>query len=292
MDRCRVIGTSNSVANGGTGVANGVALYFGATVNAARITRCRISSNDVAIESADTNQKYSLVISGCYFEGNGLVGAPAEYDTITLNKWSAVDFSGNYSEANLTGTAAEDSFLKLKACRGVNISGNIFAGAIGGVSKSNNLIGISGTCYGVAITGNEFQDPITNYVYVLDGNSVAQVYRNYYDAFGTPVVTYAAIMAKMTANLIEIDVPHIEAVTTGSISTGANYQVNITILGVPLDRNCSVIATMQGGGAADWIATATVLAANTVRLHMDNIKGSSNSFTGNVVFRVLKNGSF
>lgn len=292
MDRCRVINTSNSVARGGTGTDNGVGLYFGATVNAVRITRCRISSNDVAMESATTNQKYSLVISGCYFESNGLAGSPVEYDTISLKNWSAVEFTGNYCEANLTGTSTADSFLRLRACRGVDVGGNIFAGAFGGVTKSKNLIGISDSCYGVMIHDNEFQDPTTNYVYVADGNSIAQVYRNYYDAFGTPVVTYANIMAKMSASLVEIDVPHIESVTTGSILAGANYQANITIAGVPLDRKCSVIATLQGSSAADWTVTATVLANDTVRLHMDNIKGSPNSFTGDCVFRIFKNGSF
>lgn len=292
MDRCRIINISNSVSRGGTGTLNGIGLYFGDTVNAMRITRCRISGNDVAIDSATTNQKYSLVISGCYFEINGNAGSPTEYDTISLKNWSAVEFSGNYLEANLTGTTTADSALKLRSCRGVNIEGNLFAGSFGGVGKSKNLIGISDSCYGVTIQNNEFQDPITNYVYVADGNSVAQVYRNYYDNFGTPVVTYANIMAKMSSTLVEIDVPHLENIVTGSISAGDNYQVNISISGVPLDRNCSVIATLQGSGAADWNVSVTLPTSDTVRLHMDNIKGSTNSFTGNCVFRIFKNGSF
>jgi hypothetical protein len=291
MDRCRIIGTSNSVARGGTGTLNGIAVSFGATVNAIRITRSRISSNDVAMESATTNQKYSLVISGCYFESNGLAGTPTEYDTISLKNWSAVEFTGNYCEANLTGTTTADSFLKIRACRGVDIGGNLFAGAIGGTNLSKNLIGISDSCYGVMIHDNEFQDPITNYVYVADGNSIAQVYRNYYDTFGTPVVTYANIMSKMTATLVEIDVPHLESVTTGTISAGAAYQAEISITGVPLDRNCTVIATPQGIGA-DWQVTASVKADGVVRLQMQNLSASTNSFTGTVAFRIIKNGSF
>lgn len=292
MDRCRIINISNSLARGGTGTLNGIGLYFGQTVNAMRITRCRISSNDVAMDSSTANQKYSLVISGCYFENNGITGAPAEYDTISLQNWSAIEFTGNYCEANLTGTNTADSFLRLRACRGVDIGGNLFAGSIGGVSKSKNLIGISDSCYGVMIHDNEFQDPATNYVYVADGNSIAQVYRNYYDAFGTPVVTYANIMAKMSASLVEIDVPFIASITTGTIGAGANYQTNIPIAGVPLDRYCTVTATLQGGAAADWTVTVTVLANDLVRLHMDNIKGSPNSFAGDCVFRIFKNGSF
>tara|TARA_R110002126_G_scaffold3030_1_gene16576 strand:+ start:3050 stop:4399 length:1350 start_codon:yes stop_codon:yes gene_type:complete len=291
MDRCKVISTSNSVARGGTGTDNGIGLFFGATVNAVRITRSRISSNDVAMESAVTNQKYSLVISGCYFESNGVVGAPVEYDTISLKNWSAVEFTGNYCEANLTGTTTSDSFLRIRSCRGVDIGGNLFAGAFGGVAKSKNLIGISDSCYGVMIHDNEFQDPITNYVYVADGASIAQVYRNYYDAFGTPVVTYANIMAKMTAALVEIDVPYLESVTTGSISAGAAYQAEITITGVPLDRNCTVIATAQGIGA-NWQVTASIKQDNVVRLQMQNLDVTSNTFTGTVAFRVIKNGSF
>lgn len=291
MDRCRILNVSNSVSRGGTGTLNGVGLYFGDTVNAARVTRSRISLNDTAIDNSNTNQKYSLVIDGCYFEQNGISGVPTEYDTITLWNWSAVEFTGNYCEANLTGTTTADSFLKLRACRGVNVSGNLFAGAISGVTKSKNLIGISNSCYGVSIRDNEFQDPTTNYVYVLDGNSIAQVYRNYYDAFGTPVVTYANIMAKMTAALVEIDVPHLESVTTGSISAGASYQAEIAVTGVPLDRNCTVVATPQGIGA-DWQVTASVKQDNVVRLQMQNLAVGSNSFTGTVAVRVVKNGSF
>lgn len=291
MDRCRIIGTSNSVARGGTGTLNGVGISFGSTVNAIRITRSRISSNDVAMESETINQKYSLVISGCYFESNGLAGTPTEYDTISLKNWSAVEFTGNYCEANLTGTTTADSFLKIRACRGVDIGGNLFAGAIGGVNLSKNLVGISDACYGVMIHDNEFQDPTTNYVYVADGNSVPQVYRNYYDAFGTPVVTYANIMAKMTAALVEIDVPHLESVTTGSIAAGASYQAELAVTGVPLDRNCTVIATAQNIGA-DWQVTSSVKQADVVRLQMQNLSASSNSFTGTVAIRVIKNGSF
>lgn len=291
MDRCRVTNISNAVSRGGTGTDNGIALYFGATVNAMRITRSRISLNDVAMESATTNQKYSLVISGCYFESNGLAGSPVEYDTISLKNWSAVEFTGNYCEANLTGTTIADSFLKLRACRGVDVGGNLFAGAFGGVTKSKNLIGISDSCYGVMIHDNEFQDPTTNYVYVADGASVAQVYRNYYDAFGTPVVTYANIMAKMTAALVELDVPHLASVTTGSISAGASYQTELAVVGVPLDRNCTVIATAQNIGS-DWQVTASIKQDDVVRLQLQNLSASSNSFTGTVAIRVIKNGSF
>jgi hypothetical protein len=291
MDRCRIIGVSNSAARGGTGTVNGIALYFGATVNAMRITRTRISSNDVAMESATTNQKYSLVISGCYFESNGVVGSPVEYDTISLKNWSAVEFTGNYCEANLTGTTTTDSFLKLRGCRGVDVGGNLFAGSFGGVAKSKNLIGISDACYGVMIHDNEFQYPATNYVYVADGNSIAQVYRNYYDAFGTPVETYANIMARMTAPLVEIDVPHLESITTGSISAGADYQAEISILGVPLDRNCTIIATAQNIGA-DWQVTSSIKQDGVVRLQLRNLSVGPNSFTGTVAIRVIKNGSF
>lgn len=290
--RCRIIGISNAVGNGGTGTGNAYGVYLGNNINAIRITDSRISDNDVAIESGNSNQKYSLTLIGNYFESNGLTGGPAEYDIVSLRKWSAVNFVGNYCEANLTGTAVNDGFLKLSACRGVNIEGNLFACAFGGVGKTKNAIAINTSTQGVAIVGNEFQDPITKYVYVEDGNSLALIYRNYYDNAGTPVVTYANIMAKMTANLVEIDVPHIEAVNTGSISAGANYQANVTILGVPLDRYCTVTATLQGATAADWTCTAVVLADDTVRLHLDNIKGSANTFNGNVVFRVFKNGSF
>jgi hypothetical protein len=291
MDRCQVLSTSNSVARGGTGTLNGIGINFGATVNAIRITRSRISSNDVAMESETTNQKYSLVISGCYFESNGLAGTPTEYDTISLKNWSAVEFTGNYCEANLTGTTTADSFLRIRACRGVDIGGNIFAGAFGGVTLSKNLIGISDSCYGVMIHDNEFQDPTTNYVYVADGASIAQVYRNYYDAFGTPVVIYANIMAKMTAALVEIDVPHLESVATGSIAAGAAYQAEITVTGVPLDKNCTVIATAQNIGA-DWQVTSSIKQDSVVRLQMQNLSASSNTFTGTVAIRVIKNGSF
>jgi hypothetical protein len=291
-NRCRVLGVSNAVANGGTGVGNAYGIYLGDNINAIRITESRISSNDVAIESGNANQKYSLVLIGNYFELNGVSGAPTEYDTVSLRNWSAVHFAGNYCEANLTGTATDDGFLKLTACRGVNIEGNLFACAIGGVSKTKNAISIKSSTYGVTVHSNEFQDPITNYIYVADGNSTVFAYRNYYDAFGTPVITYANIMAKMTADLVELDVPHIQAVNSGSISAGANYQVNISIDGIPLDRNCTVTATLQGATAPDWMCTVVVLSEDTVRLHLDNIKGSPNTFNGNVVFRVIKNGSF
>jgi len=291
MDRSRIVNTSNSVARGGTGTDNGIGLFFGATVNAMRITRTRVSSNDVAMESATTNQKYSLVISGCYFESNGVAGSPVEYDTISLKNWSAVEFTGNYCEANLTGTATADSFLKLRGCRGVDVGGNLFAGAFGGVAKSKNLIGISDSCYGVMIHDNEFQDPITNYVYVADGNSIAQVYRNYYDAAGTPDVTYANIMAKMTAALVEIDVPDLESIATGSIPAGAAYQAEISIAGLPLDRNCTVIATAQNIGV-DWQVTSSIKDDGVIRLQMQNLGVGPNSFTGTVAIRVIKNGSF
>jgi len=259
-NRCRIFGTSNAVSNGGTGTTNAIGLFLGDNINAIRVTDSRISLNDVAIESGFSNQKYSLVLIGNYFESNGLTGAPTEYDTVSLRKWSSVHFAGNYCEANLTGTNTDDGFLKLVSCRGVNIEGNLFACAIGGVSKTKNAISIKTATYGVTVQSNEFQDPITNYIYVGDGNSTVFAYRNYYDAFGTPVITYANIMAKMTADLVEIDVPHIQAVNSGSISAGANYQVNISIDGVPIDRNCTVNATLQGVTAADWMCTAVVLA--------------------------------
>jgi hypothetical protein len=289
---CRILSTSNAVANGGTGTTNAIGINFGSTINVVSIVGGRISSNDVAIESDTTEQKYILNIKGVSFESNGVVGTPTEYDSVSLRKWSAVNFHNNYMEANLTGTATDDASLKLVSCRGVTIYSCLFACAFGGVSKTKHAIAIKSACYGVSVEGCEFQDPITNYIYVADGNSSVRAHRNYYDNFGTPVVTYAGIMAKMTADLVEIDVPHIEAVNSGSISAGANYQVNLSISGVPLDRNCTVLATLQGGTAPDWMCTAIVLSAGTVRLHLDNIKGSPNTFNGNVVFRIIKNGSF
>jgi hypothetical protein len=289
---CRVLSVSNSVANGGTGTTNAIAVNFGSTVNVVSFTGGRISSNDVAMESNTTEQKYVLNIKGVSFEGNGLAGTPTEYDTVSLKNWSAINFHNNYMEANLTGTTTDDAALKLVACRGVTIRSCLFACAFGGVAKSKNAIAIKTATYGVSVEGCEFQDPITNYIYVADGNSTVLAYRNYYDAFGTPVVTYANIMAKMTADLVELDVPHIQAVNSGSISAGANYQVNISIDGIPLDRNCTVTATLQGATAPDWMCTVVVLSEDTVRLHLDNIKGSPNTFNGNVVFRVIKNGSF
>jgi hypothetical protein len=291
MDRCRILGISNSVARGGTGTINGIGLFFGTTVNAMRVTRSRISSNDVAIDCSSDNQKYSLVISGCYFESNGLDGTPTEYDTILLNKWSAVEFTGNYCEANLTGTTTADSFLKLRACRGVDVGGNFFACGFGGFNISKNAIGITDSCSGVMIHNNEFQDPISNYIYVADGSSTAQVYRNYYETFGTPVVTYANIMAKMSASFVEIDVPFLDSVTTGTISAGAAYQKQITITGIPLDKNCTVIATAQNIGS-DWQVTSSIFDTNIVQLQIRNLSVSSNSFTGTVAFRIIKNGSF
>lgn len=291
ISKCRIIETSNATSNGGDGLTNAYGIFLGATVNAIRIKDCRINSNDVAIHTADTNQKYSVLIDGCYFELNGLAGAPVEFDTISLRKVSAIGFTNNYCEANLTGTNTEDSFLKLDACRAANISGNLFAGAIGGVTKSKNLIGLKNSCYGVHIHSNEFQDPTTNYVYVADGASIAKVERNYYDAFGTPVVTYANIMSRMTPALVEIDVPLLDSVTTGTVGAGSFYEKEVSVVGVPLDRNCTVIATAQNIGS-EWQITSSIKDSDIVRLQFRNLSASSNSFTGTVAIRILKNGSF
>lgn len=289
LEQCRIYGCSNAVANGGTGTGNAVAVYFGKPVNAVRLRDCRISANDKAIDCSDNTAKYSLVVEGCYFEGNGLSGSPTEDDTITLNAWRSVVFEGNYLENNLTGTATADSVLRLRGVAGAVVSGNLFAGAYGGVSKSKNLIGISDTTRGVVVEGNEFQDPITKMVYVLDGSSIVSVRRNRYIVSNVAKTTYADIMALMTATLVELDVAHIAAVNTGTIAAGGNYQVNITVDGVPTDRNCTVIATPQAGGA-DWVFSAAPITTDTVRFMAYNIKGANNTFTGNVIIRVLKDG--
>ena len=291
INKCRIFSTSNSTANGGDGITNAYGIYIGDTINAIRIKDSRISLNDVAIHSATVNQKYSILIDGCYFEQNGVAGAPVEFDTVSLRNFSAVGFTNNYCEANLTGTTIEDSFLKLQACRAANISGNIFAGAFGGVTKSKNLIGIKSSCYGVHIHGNEFQDPTTNYVYVADGTSTAKVERNYFDNFGTPVVTYAAIMGRMSNQLVELDVPLLDSVTTGTVLSGGFYEKQVSVLGVPVDRNCTVLATAQQIGA-EWQVTASIKQADVVWLQFRNLSASSNSFTGTVAIRVIKNGSF
>ena len=289
LEQCRIYGCSNATANGGSGTGNAVGLYFGKPVNAVRLRDCRISANDKAIDCSDSTGKYSLNVTGCYFEGNGLTGSPAEDDTITLNAWNAVVFQGNYLENNLTGTATADSALRLRGVGGALVQGNLFAGAYGGVSKSKNLIGVSDTCRGVVIEGNEFQDPITKMVYVLDGASIASLRRNRYIVSNSALTTYAAIMAKMTAALVELDVGHIAAVNTGTIAAGGNYQVNLTVDGIPNDRNISVVCTPQVGGA-DWVFCAAPITTDTVRFMAYNIKGANNSFVGNVVIRVLKDG--
>lgn len=293
LTNCRFFNIDNSTSNGGTGSTNAIAVYFGQPANAIRLRDCRFGGNNVAIASSNAAQKYSLVINGCYFEGNGAtgVGAPTPYDTIELRKWSSVEFTGNYIEFNRTGTNTADSVLRLRSCRGVNVSGNIFAGALGGVAISKNLIGISDNTYGVVIKDNEFQDPVSNYVYVADGNSICKVERNYYDAFGTPVVTYANIMSKMTATLVELDVPLLASVNTGTVTTGNNYQVDVAMAGVPLDRYCTVLATPINAGS-DWVVSAVLKGVDTIRLTFLNVSGSDNSFNGTVAIRVLKHGSF
>jgi len=293
LTNCRFLNIDNSTSNGGTGLTNAIAVYFGYPANAVRLRDCRFASNNVAIAGSTTAQKYSLVINGCYFESHGAtgVGAPTPYDTIELRKWSSVEFTGNYVEFNRTGTNTADSVLRLRECRGVNVSGNLFAGALGGVAISKNLIGISDTCYGITIQNNEFQDPISNYVYVADGNSICKVERNYYDAFGAPVVTYANIMAKMTAALVELDVPLLASVNTGTVTTGDDYQVDVAMTGVPTDRYCSVVATPISAGS-DWVVSAVLKTIDVVRLTFLNVSGSNNSFNGTVAIRVLKHGSF
>lgn len=289
LDGCRILSCSNSVANGGDGLTNAIAVSIGSPVNALRITNCRISSNDTAID-CNTTAKYSLVIQGCYFEQNGRASAPAAYDTITLYGWAAVQFVGNYVEANLTGTTTADSFLKLKACSGVQITGNLFAGSYAGVAKSKNLIGISTSCVGVVIDNNELQDPATLLVYVADGTSIASLRRNRYTFGGVVLTTYATIVARMTAALVELDVAHIAAVNTGVIGAAGNYQTNLTVAGVDTSRTLTVIATPQGNTAADWVFSAAPIATDTVRVMFYNIKGSNNTFNANVALRFLREG--
>lgn len=290
MDRCRIINTSNAVSNGGTGSGNAIGLYIGATCNAIRINECRIALNDKAVDSSNSNKKYSININNCYFESNG-EGAPSANSCIHLRKCSAVSFNGNYIEANLTGTSVDDSVLLLDNCKGVDIRSNIFAGTFGGIGKSKNLIGLKNACYGVVAECNELQDPITSCIYVADGNSVIKAHRNYYDAFGTPLQTYAQITNVISSRLVEIDVPHIQAISTGSVGAKSSYQTNITIPGVPNDRNCTIVATCQNGGA-DFSVTAAILGNDLVRLMFFNMDASPQSFTGNVAVRVYKNGSF
>lgn len=288
LDQVRILSCSNSVANGGTGVGNAVAISIGSPVNALRIRDSRFASNDKVID-CNTTAKYSLVIDGCYFEQNGRASAPAADDTINLYGWKAVQFTGNYCEGNLTGTATADSFLKLQGVDAVTVSGNLFAGAYGGTSKSKNLIGITGST-GITITGNEFQDPISKAIYVVDGTSLAKAHRNRYVVATVVQTTYAQITALVTPSLVEIDVALIAAVNTGAIGAGSNYQTNVTVSGIDTSRTTTVVATPQGSGGADWVFSAAPIASDTVRVMFYNIKGSSNTFNANVAIRVTREG--
>ena len=51
LDQVRILNCSNSVANGGTGTGNAVAISIGSPVNALRIRDCRFSGNDKVIDS-------------------------------------------------------------------------------------------------------------------------------------------------------------------------------------------------------------------------------------------------
>ena len=288
LDQVRILNCSNSVANGGTGTGNAVAISIGSPVNALRIRDCRFSGNDKVIDSNST-AKYSLVIDGCYFEINGRASAPAADDTINLQGWKAVQFTGNYCENNLTGTATGDSFLKLQSCAAVNVSGNLFACAFGGVAKTKNAIGITGST-AVTIEANEFQDPITKAIYVADGNSIARAYRNRYVVTNVVQTTYAQIVALLTAALVEIDVSSIQAVNTGAIGAGGNYQVNLTVTGIDTSRNVQVVMTPQGSTGADWVYSAAPIGTDLVRVMFFNIKGVSNTFNANVAIRVVREG--
>lgn len=288
LDRVRVLNCSNSVANGGTGSGNAVAISFGSPVNAVRIRNCRFAGNDKVIASNSTD-KYSLVIDGCYFEQNGRAASPAADDTIDLFGWKAVQFTGNYCEANLTGSATADSFLKLQSVAAAMITGNLFACALAGVGKTKNAIGITGST-AITIEGNEFQDPITRAIYVADGTSIARAYRNRYVVSNVVQTTYAQITALLTAALVEIDVASIQAVNTGTIGAAGNYQTNLTVAGIDTSRTVTTVMTPQGSGGADWVYSAAPIATDTVRVMFYNIKGSNNTFNANVAIRVVREG--
>lgn len=288
LDRVRILNCSNSVANGGTGSGNAVGLYIGSPVNALRLRDCRISSNDKAIDCNST-AKYSLVISGCYFEQNGRAASPAADDTINLYGWKAVEFSGNYCENNLTGTATGDSFLKLQGCNAVDVRANLFACAFGGTGKSKNAIGIT-TTTGVMIEGNEFQDPISKAVYVADGNSIARLQRNRFVVSNTHQTTYAQIVALCTAALVDLDVSHVAAVNTGVIASGGNYQTNLSVTGVDTSRTLNVVVTPQGPTASDWVFSAAPIGTDLIRVMFYNIKGANNTFNANVALRLVREG--
>lgn len=288
LDGVRILNCSNSTTNGGTGTGNAVAISIGSPVNALRIRDCRFAGNDKVIDCNST-AKYSLVISGSYFEQNGRASSPAADDTINLYGWKAVEFTGNYCEGNLTGTATADSFLKLQSCAAVDIRGNLFACAYGGTSKTKNAIGITGST-GVVIEANEFQDPITKAIYVVDGNSLAKAHRNRYVVASVVQTTYAQVVALVTPSLVEIDVALLAAVSTGTIAAAGNYQTNVTMSGVDVSRTTSVVATPQGSGAADWIFSAAPIGSDLVRVMFYNIKGANNTFSGNVALRLVREG--
>jgi len=102
--------------------------------------------------------------------------------------------------------------------------------------------------------------------------------------------TYAQIVALLTAALVEIDVSSIQAVNTGAIGAGGNYQVNLTVTGIDTSRNVQVVMTPQGSTGADWVYSAAPIGTDLVQVMFFNIKGVSNTFNANVAIRVVREG--
>lgn len=276
VDRCRFMETRKG---GGTPAE---AIRVNTFLNAANILNSRFTGNDKSIRVNTTTSSNAIRIAGCSFEaeGNG-VGAFVD-NTIEIDNARGITFQGNYVEGCRTGDG--HAFLRLDACKGGDISGNMFSGNLGGTTYTYRFIQTAISNVGITAHNNHFEDVNTLFI---DTAGTLRAYDNTYKNGGSDITTYNTLRTYLSTT-VEVNNFFVQTIVdVPSIASGASYEsADSTMTGARLGDLVQVSSNAHLLGMS---LTGFVSSADNVRFVIQNLTGSAQNLPSAVfTYRLIR----